>query len=623
MRFPRPPGFHDPVSEAFAHLRRVGAIGAVYLDASGHCDEAEHIVAVNGVAAFRQLEFQPFQVLVDDEHILLAHDFFLSHLQVISLRAAVSDLFVRLVVALLLFDVFIQNGIGVESPVGYLLVELRDILVPHPFDKAHHGRFVVLYLPVLELAFQRLFGKVVLPRCHLFQCLAYLGARSGGGYDIQPILFRGLRVGCHDLHLIAAVQLLFQLHVLPVYFRAYAFASQLGVDMEGEVEHRRPFAQFEQIAFGSEYEHLVFVQIHLELIHHFQRVAVRVFQRFAHRSQPFVQSAFSFYAFVPPVRRESSFGYLVHASRAYLHFHPFPFGAHHGDVERLVTVALRNRKPVAQPLGVGLVHVGDDGVCLPALLLLLHRIGGGVDNDADGEQVVYPFERCFLLLNLVPDGVDGFRPPFDVELQSRLRYLPFDRFDERRNVFVARGFRLVELVFDEVISVGLRILQRQILQLRLQLIEPQLMGQRRVKIRRFVCHPQPVFFLFRIFNPAHDVHTVGDHDEYHPHVFGKREKQVPEVFRLDGGAFLIQFVGFHQSLDDTAHIFSELVANLPDAQYPSLYDLVEHDAGEARPFHPDLFGHDDGGLHIPDHGIHAETVALQSIALHRFGKMLF
>src|SRR3712207_7321279 len=44
--------------------------------------------------------------------------------------------------------------------------------------------------PVLELAFQRLFGKVVLPRCHLFQCLAYLGARSGGGYDIQPILFR-------------------------------------------------------------------------------------------------------------------------------------------------------------------------------------------------------------------------------------------------------------------------------------------------------------------------------------------------------------------------------------------------------------------------------------------------
>ena len=44
----------------------------MYLDAAGDGDEAEDGVAVDGVAALRQREVEPFQVLVYHQHVVVA-----------------------------------------------------------------------------------------------------------------------------------------------------------------------------------------------------------------------------------------------------------------------------------------------------------------------------------------------------------------------------------------------------------------------------------------------------------------------------------------------------------------------------------------------------------------------
>ena len=111
--------------------------------------------------------------------------------------------------------------------------------------------------------------------------------------------------------------------------------------MESKIKHRSPFSQLEQIPFGRKDKHFILVEIHLKLIHHLHRVVVRVLQRLPHGSQPLVQARFSFDTFISPVRSQSAFRDLVHPSGTYLHFHPFPFRAHHGDVQRLVTITLR------------------------------------------------------------------------------------------------------------------------------------------------------------------------------------------------------------------------------------------------------------------------------------------
>ena len=67
--FARPAGFYDAVSELGAQIFGIGAVLAVYFDASLGGDEPEYLVSENGVAAFRQFVVEPFDVLVDDQFV--------------------------------------------------------------------------------------------------------------------------------------------------------------------------------------------------------------------------------------------------------------------------------------------------------------------------------------------------------------------------------------------------------------------------------------------------------------------------------------------------------------------------------------------------------------------------
>ena len=362
--------------------------------------------------------------------------------------------------------------------------------------------------------------------------------------------------------------------------------------MESKIQYRSPFGELEQIPLGREDKHFILVEIHLKLIHHFQRIVVRILQRLPHRSQPLVQTRFTLDTFISPVSSQSVFRDLVHAAGTYLHFHPFPFRAHHSDVQRLVTIAFRDREPVAQTLRVRLVHIRNNRINLPAFLLLLSRVRLRIEDDTDGEQVINPLKRRFLLLNLVPYRMNRLGTPLDVELQSCFRHLPLDRFDKSSDILVAGRLRLVQLILDKIVRFLLRIFERQIFQFRFQLIQSQLVRQRSIQICSFVRHFDPVPLIARIFDFAHHVHAVRNHYQDYTHILRKRKQQITEVFRLDSRTLRIQLVRFHQSLDDTCYVIPIFGVHLVDRQYMPLHDFVQHDTDQARTFHTDFLGND-------------------------------
>lgn len=180
-----------------------------------------------------------------------------------------------------------------------------------------------------------------------------------------------------------------------VHLAARAGGPQIGVDVEGEVEQRGPLGQLAQVAVGGEDEDFTRGGLGVEALR--QRMG-RILHQLAQPAEPLLAGGGALtYPLVAPVGRDTALGYGVHALGANLHLDPPPLGRD-GRVERLVAVRLGDGYPVAHAVGVGRVEVGDDGVDRPAEpLLILQR---AVDDDADGEDVVDPFEgtRCFCIL---------------------------------------------------------------------------------------------------------------------------------------------------------------------------------------------------------------------------------
>ena len=224
-------------------------------------------------------------------------------------------------------------------------------------------------------------------------------------------------------------------------------------------------------------------------------------------------------------------------------------------MERFVSVALRHTEPVTQTLGIGHIHVRHNGIHLPTFLffLLIFRI----EDDADGKQVVYSFERTFLLLHLLIDGVDGLGASLHVELQSGILQFLLNRLDESGNVSVTGSLRFVQLILDMIIYILLHVFQGEVFQFRLQFVETQFVSEWSIQISGFVRHLLACVVVRRILDLTHQVHTVGNHNQDDTHIFGKRKQKVAEVLRFDGRTLGIELVDFHQSLDDARHIFAK------------------------------------------------------------------
>ena len=149
------------------------------------------------------------------------------------------------------------------------------------------------------------------------------------------------------------------------------------------------------------------------------------------------------------------------------------------------------------------------------------------------------------------------------------------------------------------------------------------MGQRCIQIGCFVGHFQTCFFVGAVLDLPHQVHTVGNDNQDDPHVFGKRQKQIAEVFRLNDGAFGIQLVDFDESPYDAGHVFSIFLFDRIQTAKIVFHGFMEHDSQNRGAAHADFFGHDDSRLHILDNGIHLEYISWNGTFCHRLDQMGF
>ena len=127
---------HHTVAEAFAQLRGVGAVGAVDLYAAADGYEAEHVVAVDGVAAFGEGVVNAFQVAVYHEYVIACgSDALVRVLVTEALGAACVLLLCGVVVVLLQLLVFIYHVVYVKAAVGDVPVEVVGLFETELLDE--------------------------------------------------------------------------------------------------------------------------------------------------------------------------------------------------------------------------------------------------------------------------------------------------------------------------------------------------------------------------------------------------------------------------------------------------------------------------------------------------------
>ena len=343
-------------------------------------------------------------------------------------------------------------------------IELGGGLVAHLLDHARQSGVVGFYLAVLEPALQGFSRQLSLPRLPLVDGVLDLVARPAGDSDVEPVEAWRLGSGCDDFHSVAAAQAVVDLLVLAVNLAAHAGAAHAAVDVVGKVQDCRPLWQADDVALGCEDKHLVVVQVGVHIAHQAHLAFLSAgFKHLAHLVHPLVHVALALDALVPPVCRHAPLGGLVHATGAYLDFDPFVVRTIHGDVQRLVAVALGNGDPVLEARGISLVDVGHNRVGKPAGAFLV--LPGCVEDDADGEQVVDAAQIHALLLHLLPDAVDGLGAPFELKFQAFF-FQPFvDGLDKLLDISITLQFGLVKAGGNLSVNLAVEVFQGQVLEL--------------------------------------------------------------------------------------------------------------------------------------------------------------
>ncbi len=127
-------------------------------------------------------------------------------------------------------------------------------------------------------------------------------------------------------------------HILTIYPRSNAFTSQTCMNAVCKIQHRSTFWQLMYFTLWSEDIYLIRKETHLEIIHQTRRAGFLIFQYLTNPGQHFIQTGFTFDAFVFPVSCQTTLSNLIHSLGSDLTFHPLAILSHHSYVQRLITV---------------------------------------------------------------------------------------------------------------------------------------------------------------------------------------------------------------------------------------------------------------------------------------------
>ena len=153
----------------------------------------------------------------------------------------------------------------------------------------------------------------------------------------------------------------------------------------------------------------------------------------------------------------------------------------------------------------------------------------------------------------------------------------------------------------------LEVLEREVLQLALERVESELVGQWRIEIAGFLRHLVLCLLVGSVAYLSHDIDAVGDHDEDDAHVFGKGEQEVAEVVAFDDRVFVVEMLYLLQSVHDVLHAVAVASCHVGVVGGLAGIEQCGDDAVSAQPY---LVDADACGLHGGDDGIESESIAV-------------
>ncbi len=180
---------------------------------------------------------------------------------------------------------------------------------------------------------------------------------------------------------------------------------------------------------------------------------------------------------VHPVRGDPELGHVVHLARADLDLQRPPLGPDHRRVQRLVHVELGHRDEVLEAPGQRLPQGVDDS---HRAVAVLHR----VDDHAHRREVVDLVELAALLGHLRVDRVEVLGPARDLGLDPELIELLAQILAGLVDVALALGALLGHQPLDLVVLAGVERLEGQVLQLPLDRVDAEPVGDRGVDVER-------------------------------------------------------------------------------------------------------------------------------------------
>src|SRR6185436_7395160 len=393
---------------------------------------------------------------------------------------------------------------------------------------------------------------------------------------------------------VAVLQAIAQGHDLAVHARAHALMTDLGVDAVGEVDGRRPPGQGLDLALGREAVDLLRVEVELERVQELVRVLdlLLPFQELAHPGEGLVvlvRAAPALLVF--PMGGDAFFGDAVHLARADLHLEGVALVADDGRVQRAIAVGPWHGDEVLDAPGhrpPEVVEHAQGGVA----------VGDGRHHDAQGDEVVDLVDVDALLAELLVDGVQALDAPLEGRLQPRRLQLLGDRRLDLLDELDGARAPLLDALHQLAIGLGLQVLEREVLELVLDLAHPQPPGQGRVDVHG-LARDAHAALLGQVLQGAHVVQAVGELHDDHAHVVDHGQEQLAEVLGL---ALLGGGEGDLADLGDALH-------DVEDVRPEVLLDLVRVRQGVLEHVVQEAYGH-AGGVHaqLGQDGRHLERV---------------
>ena len=370
-------------------------------------------------------------------------------------------------------------------------------------------------------------GDVLLPPL-LLEPLADLVAGLVGLADLHPVPAGAMgRLGGDNLHNVAVFQRGVEGDHAAVDLGPGHVVAHGGVDVVGEVDGGGPGGQVDHVPAGGEDEHLVGEEIHPHGAHELLGVHVLLaLQQLAHPLEGLLgaQLGVGHALLVLPVGGDAVLGGVVHLPGADLHLEGDALPADDGGVEGLVAVGLGGGDIVLEPAQHGVEQVVDDAQDIVAL-------GHVVDDDPEGIEVEDLVHGLVLGIHLAVDGVDMLHPAVDGAADALLVQPVLDALLDARQKLLMGGGAGGQLVGNLPVADGIQVLQGGVLQLPLDALHAQAVGDGRIDLHGF----QGLLLLLAgalVLHGAHVVQPVADFDEDHPDVLGHGHEHLAQVLHL-------------------------------------------------------------------------------------------